>query len=282
MSALRTSRRSSATGLIVLGAFLAALAAPPSISAVTVQSVTPGPAPSGLVDAIDESVETNTGSAVLTLNNDNPTTWVATDGSNLEVGEAARYPVYSYELRADSHECASYELQVTMSVTLNGPGVGVGDNMFLFLLGHNDTFGGSSQAGPASVGATTEMQAGLQLTGTEMAEPVTIFYGATTYQNPGIQTGYTIGEPEVDIAEDLAECDLDGDDIPDDEDPDNTDFCIPDEKSTACVESATTTPAESTTTTEVPTPTTEAPTTQPQSPPPTSAQASPAALRPTG
>ena len=249
---------------------------------MTVQSVTPGPAPSGLVDAIDESVETNTGSAVLTLNNDNPTTWVATDGSNLEVGEAARYPVYSYELRADSHECASYELQVTMSVTLNGPGVGVGDNMFLFLLGHNDTFGGSSQAGPASVGATTEMQAGLQLTGTEMAEPVTIFYGATTYQNPGIQTGYTIGEPEVDIAEDLAECDLDGDDIPDDEDPDNTDFCIPDEKSTACVESATTTPAESTTTTEVPTPTTEAPTTQPQSPPPTSAQASPAALRPTG
>ena len=132
------------------------------------------------------------------------------------------------------------------------------------------------------MGATTEMQAGLQLTGTEMAEPVTIFYGATTYQNPGIQTGYTIGEPEVDIAEDLAECDLDGDDIPDDEDPDNTDFCIPDEKSTACVESATTTPAESTTTTEVPTPTTEAPTTQPQSPPPTSAQASPAALRPTG
>ncbi|MCO5320045.1 MAG: hypothetical protein M9922_01440 [Microthrixaceae bacterium] len=282
MSGPVTLRCSSYAGVIVPMVLLVALAMPGGTDAMTVQSVTPGPAVSGLVDAVDESVENNIGEPVLTLNNDNPTTWLATDGSNLSAGEQMRYPVYSYELLAESNECASYDLQVTMEVTLNGPDVGLNDNMFLFLVGDDDAFGGSSHAGPASVGSTTEMEASLQLTGAQMAEPVTILYGATTYQTPGIQTGYTLGEPTVDLTEDLAECDLDGDDVPDDEDPDNTDVCVPDPESTACVESRTTTPVESTTTTEVPTPTTEAPTTQPQSPPPTSAQASPAALRPTG
>ncbi len=104
-----------------------------------------------------------------------------------------------------------------------------------------------------------------------------------------IQSGYTFSEPTVEVTEDLANCDLDGDGITDDVDTDTTDFCVSIEDSDACVAGATTAPLVTqppivdvmnpTTTT---TTTTTATVPQPGTPDPGTPTPNPSRLSPTG
>ncbi|MEZ5238150.1 MAG: hypothetical protein R2716_04165 [Microthrixaceae bacterium] len=279
-----TTRRLLACSLC--SGLLAGLSGAPVAGAETEYTIEAGPPPQLAIDLIDEGTETNTGVGVATLANDNPTTWAAEDGSVLGPGEEIVYRLHAYVLSADVPDCADYELTVTIRATSDGPQIGTGDNMFMGTIAGDTPLTGQTYESPGSVGSSIEMVNSMEPEPAQLREGLDIVYGATTHQS-GLSSGYTMAAPVVDLVEDLSACDLDGDGVSDDTDPDNTDFCVPDPMSTPCVEAAEARAPEqqSPTTTTQPTP---APADQPETTPapiPTPSASPitrPAPLRPTG
>ncbi len=171
--------------------------------------VTPSPTPPEqlLLDAVAESVAANTGTGVSAVDNGDPFTWVGEDADVLQVGQGIRYRLYSYAFSAELDPCGTYGVRTTMGVTADGPDVGVGDNVFFAMLDAADGSAVATSASPAGVGASTTVGATMSSSAEGLAGGVTILYGATTFQQPDISSGYTFDPPQVEVLEDLSGCD---------------------------------------------------------------------------
>ncbi len=250
---------------------------PAAAAEVTLTPVAP---PQALIDGVDEEVENNTGEGVSARANDNPNTFAAEDDSTLGPGETIIYRLYGYDMTYPAEDCASYSVEVEMSVRADGPQVGTGDNMIMGVLDPDfEALAGSTHTSPTAVGESKVLREEFAVAAEDLRTGLLIAFGATTHQD-AIDSGYTFETPEVTVTEDLGDCDLDSDGVADDVDPDNADPCVPDESTNACVESLATTPPA----TSAPTTTTTAPptTSTPTEPVSANSARTPAALRTTG
>ncbi|MFN7149673.1 MAG: hypothetical protein ACK4V6_09350 [Microthrixaceae bacterium] len=148
----------------------------------------------------------NTGTGVSAVDNGNASTWVGEDADVLEVGQGIRYRLYNYTFSADLDPCGTYGVRTTMGVTADGPDVGINDNLFFAMFDGEDGSAVATSASPSGVGASSTVGATMASSAAGLSGGVLILYGATTFQQPDISSGYTFGAPDVEVLEDLSAC----------------------------------------------------------------------------